>query len=77
MLAAGPLADFVFEPGMNGGALEPLFAGLVGTGQGSGMSLMMVFGGVLSALGGIGIITNRAVRNIEQDIPDAEHAPVA
>lgn len=77
MLVAGPLADFVFEPGMNGGALTPVFAGLVGTGQGAGMSLMLVIGGVLSALGGVLVLANRAVRNIEQDIPDAEHAPVA
>lgn len=76
MLVAGPLADFVFEPGMNGGALEPLFAPLVGTGQGAGMSLMLVTGGVLSVLGGLTVIANRAVRNIDRDVPDAEHAPV-
>lgn len=77
MLAAGPLADFIFEPGMNGGVLEPIFAPLVGTGQGAGMSLMLVVGGGLSVLGSLAVLANRAVRNIERDVPDAEHAPAA
>lgn len=73
MLAAGPLADFVFEPGMNGGRLAPLFRAIVGTGPGTGMSLMLFLGGVISALGVVVLMRVRAVRTLEEDIPDAEH----
>jgi hypothetical protein len=42
-LLAGPLADQVFEPAMMpGGALAPVFGGLVGTGPGAGMGLMFI-----------------------------------
>src|SRR3990172_4785526 len=49
MLIAGPLADFVFEPGMrSGGGMAALFAGLVGSAPGSGMGLVFIFGGLLA-----------------------------
>lgn len=74
MLAAGPLADFVFEPGMNGGRLQPIFGALIGTGPGTGMSLMLFLGGVLSAIGILVMMQVRSVRTLEEDIPDVEHA---
>lgn len=53
MLLAGPLADRVFEPAMReGGALTPIFGGLVGTGTGAGMALMMVITGILGVIVG-------------------------
>jgi MFS family permease len=42
-LLTGPLADRLFEPAMMpGGALAPVFGGLVGTGPGAGMGLMFI-----------------------------------
>ncbi|MDX1992140.1 MAG: MFS transporter [bacterium] len=73
-LLAGPLADRLFEPAlMPGGALEPTFGWLVGSGAGAGMGLMFVctafLGCVLSAAGYL----FAAVRNVERDLPDYDH----
>lgn len=71
MLAAGPMADFVFEPAMQpGGALAPFFGGLIGTGPGAGMSLMMVGAGVAGLLIGLGAYFFPAVRDAETILPD-------
>ncbi len=71
MLLAGPLADYVFEPAMkSGGSLEALFGPLVGTGPGAGMSLMFVIAGVLGILVGLSGYAFRAVRDIEDILPD-------
>lgn len=73
ILAAGPLADFVFEPAMvAGGRLANIFGWLVGTGPGAGMGLMFVFAGVLGALVGAGGYLFPAVRNAEEILPDHE-----
>jgi MFS transporter, DHA3 family, macrolide efflux protein len=72
-LLAGPLADRIFEPAMAvGGNLAPVFGGLVGTGPGAGMGLMFVctcIGG--TTIGLLGYLI-RAVRQVEDDIPDYE-----
>ncbi len=71
MLAAGPLADGVFEPGLRpGGGLAPAFGWIVGTGPGSGMALMFVFAGLLGALVGLAGYAFREVREVEQILPD-------
>ena len=71
MLLAGPLADNVFEPAMrSGGSLEALFGQIVGTGPGAGMSLMFVIAGALGILVGASGFAFRAVRNIEDILPD-------
>ncbi len=71
MLLAGPLADRVFEPAMMpGGSLAVTFGGLVGTGPGTGMSLMFVIAGALRVLIGLGGYAFRVVRNIEDILPD-------
>ncbi len=71
MLAAGPLADRLFEPGMMaGGRLAPLFGPLVGTGQGSGMALMMVGAGVLVAAAALSAYAFPVVRDVEALMPD-------
>jgi DHA3 family macrolide efflux protein-like MFS transporter len=71
MLLAGPLADYVFEPAMrSGGSLQPLFGQLVGTGPGAGMSLMFVIAGALGILVGLSGYAFRAVRDIEDILPD-------
>jgi len=71
MLLAGPLADRVFEPAMtSGGSLAPLFGGLIGTGPGTGMSVMFIITGVLAALVGLGGYAFRVVRDAEDILPD-------
>jgi MFS family permease len=77
---AGPLADYVFEPGMMaGGGLERTFGWLVGAGPGAGMALMFTGAGILGLLAGLGGYAFRAVRNAEDLLPDhdAEAVPMA
>ncbi|MCS6844702.1 MAG: MFS transporter [Caldilineales bacterium] len=68
---AGTLADFVFEPAMQGDtALAAAFGGLVGTGPGAGMGLLVVLCGLLGlAVPLVGYLTP-AVRCVETDLPD-------
>jgi MFS family permease len=71
ILAAGPLADRVFEPAMRpGGALAGAFGRLVGTGPGTGMALLMLFSGLLVMLAGLVPYGLPAVRDAEQRLPD-------
>jgi DHA3 family macrolide efflux protein-like MFS transporter len=75
-LLAGPMADYVFEPAMTaGGPLSDLFGGLVGTGPGSGMSLMFVITGILGVLVGLGSYAVPAVRDAERILPDHDVVP--
>jgi MFS family permease len=70
-LIAGPLADNVFEPGMQtGGALAPAFGWLVGRGSGAGMGLQFVFAGLFAAIVGFGSYIFPIVRNAEEILPD-------
>jgi hypothetical protein len=70
-LAAGPLADYVFEPSMMpSGSLAAVFGWMVGTGPGAGMGLMFVVVGVLGALVGLGGYAFRVIRNAEDILPD-------
>jgi len=70
-LAAGPLADRIFEPAMSvGGSLAGIFGWISGVGPGAGMGLMFA----CTALGGLltGILgyASPAVRHVERDLPD-------
>lgn len=68
---AGPLADRVFEPGMQASVgLWGAFTGLVGTGPGSGMALMLVLFGLLGTCVGLGGYAVRTVRDAESLLPD-------
>lgn len=73
-LLGGLLASRVFEPAMMpDGVLAPILGGLIGTGEGAGMSVMFMFtaiGGMLISLSGYLI---PAIRNVERDLPDFEH----
>jgi MFS family permease len=70
-LLAGPLSDRVLEPAMaQGGRLAPVFGWLVGQGDGAGMALLFVFGGLLAALAGLGGYLFPAVRDAEDILPD-------
>jgi MFS family permease len=74
-LISGPLADKVFEPAMMpDGALVPTFAWLVGSGKGSGMSLVFVLSGLLAALSGVMGYAVHAIRDVEVILPDHELA---
>lgn len=71
LLLTGLLADRVFEPAMlPGGALAGVFGGLVGTGTGSGMALLLVACGIPCAAAGLYGFLNRNVREIESILPD-------
>jgi DHA3 family macrolide efflux protein-like MFS transporter len=71
MLLAGPLADLVFTPAMMpGGNLTALFGGVMGTGHGVGMSLMLIISGILGVLVGIVGYSVRTVRDAEAILPD-------
>ena len=75
MLLAGPLADFVFEPGMMaGGSLAALFGWLVGTGPGAGMALIFVISGLLGSFIGVVGYLIPTIRNAEDILPDHEAA---
>ena len=71
MLLAGPLADRVFEPAMSpNGSLVTVFGSFVGIGAGSGMALLFVFAGLLSALTGLAGYFFKVIRNAETLLPD-------
>lgn len=74
MLIAGPLSDDVLEPAMaQGGSLVPVFGQFVGNGPGAGMSLLVLFAGLvgitLPLLAGYAV---PVVKNLEDRIPDVE-----
>ncbi len=70
-IIAGTLADFAFEPAMRtSGMLSQTFGGLVGTGPGAGMGLILVFCGLAAALVGLTGYFIPAVRNAEDLLPD-------
>jgi hypothetical protein len=55
---------------MPDGSLAPLFGGLVGTGPGAGMGLLIFICGILSALAGVSGYLFRSARNVENLLPD-------
>ncbi len=77
MPLAGWLADTVFEPAMNSNNALPLFKWIVGSGPGSGMSLLLI----LTGLGGLLVIVSgyafRTVRHVEDSLPDFDGNPPA
>ncbi len=72
-LAAGPLADQVFEPLMReGGALASTALGsLLGIGAGRGIGLIYVLSGVLVILISALAYLNPHIRRLEEKVPDA------
>lgn len=68
-LAAGPLADQVFEPAKR----QPVWRGvaaLVGAGPGAGMGMMLVVAGALAVALSLAVYAIPAVRSLETDLPD-------
>lgn len=76
MLMAGPLADLFFEPSMReGGSLVSVFGGLVGSGPGAGMALMLVISGICGGLAAVAGYSFRVIRNAEDILQDFEAQP--
>jgi len=71
-LAAGPLADRVFEPAIGGPGWNRV-APLVGDGPGAGIGLMYVIGGCLVVLISLVVYAIPAIRHMEANLPD--HVP--
>jgi hypothetical protein len=71
IIAAGPLADRVFEPLLaEGGALASSVGAIIGTGPGRGVAFMFILAGLLvTAMSVIGYAEPR-IRNIETELPD-------
>jgi DHA3 family macrolide efflux protein-like MFS transporter len=68
---AGPLADRVLEPGMRpAGSLAGTFGWLVGTGPGTGMSLLFIFAGIAIVVVSAVAFSFPAIRNVEDILPD-------
>jgi len=73
MLLAGPLADYVFEPLMAAGSpVASALGHLVGSGPGSGMSLMFLLGGGVGLILAFAGLASSRLRNIDSLIPDHE-----
>ncbi len=70
ILIAGPLADQVFTPLMNG-SLGSSLAWLLGPANGRGFAAMWVIFGILNSLTGFAGYLRPAARNVELEIPDA------
>lgn len=72
-LIAGIMVDNVLEPAMTGGTqLARLFGGMVGTGPGAGVGLMILIAGVVSIATGVAGLLIPVVRDIEKLMPDHE-----
>jgi hypothetical protein len=70
-LIAGPLSDRLFEPAMTvNGKLAPVFGGLVGTGPGAGMSLLILLAAIIGILVPAISYAIPTFRNVEDMIPD-------
>ncbi len=71
-LAAGPLADGIFEPLLvEGGAWADSVGQIVGVGVGRGSALLIILAGAGVTISAAVAWLIPAVRNIEVDIPDA------
>ena len=71
IMAAGPLADGVFEPLMaEDGALAGPIGSIIGTGPGRGVALMFILSGMLVALMAVIGYAIPKIRHLETDLPD-------
>ena len=70
-LIAGFLSDRLFEPAMAvHGRLAPIFGGVVGTGPGAGMSLLILLAALIGMIVPAVSYAIPAFRNVEDSIPD-------
>jgi hypothetical protein len=73
-LIAGPLTDWVAEPAVRSAGWRSV-AWLVGAGQGAGMGLMLVVGGLATAGLSLAAYALPALRRLEATLPDHAAAP--
>jgi hypothetical protein len=70
-LAAGPLADRVFEPLLvEGGALAGSVGRVLGTGQGRGIGLLYILLGIITLLATVVAFLYPRLRRVEAELPD-------
>ncbi|MCJ7434314.1 MAG: MFS transporter [Anaerolineales bacterium] len=70
-IIAGTLADYVFEPAMQGqGTLPGMFSWLVGTGPGTGMGLLLIISSLFCGMAGLMGYFVSAICNAEDILPD-------
>jgi uncharacterized membrane protein YidH (DUF202 family) len=71
LLAAGPLADKIFEPLLAvNGPLAGSIGQIIGTGPGRGIALIFIIMGILSMLAAIAGFLHPRLRMVEDDLPD-------
>ena len=71
-LAAGPLADNVFQPLLDAdGPLAGSVGQIIGTGPGRGIGLLFVLLGIINMLVTVGAYLNPRIRLVEDELPDA------
>ncbi len=72
LLAAGPLADRVFEPLMRqGGSLGDLLGPYLGSGPGRGIALIFILAGLAHLAASVAFYRFQALRDVENALPDA------
>jgi MFS transporter, DHA3 family, macrolide efflux protein len=70
-LAAGPLADQVFEPLLDeGGPLASSVGQIIGTGEGRGIGLLYIILGIVSILATAVAYLYPRLRQVEMELPD-------
>jgi len=75
MVIAAPLADYVLEPAMRTSSLfAKLFGPVVGTGTGTGMAAMLFISALAVAIVGLSGFGVRSLRQIDERLPDLDHA---
>ena len=71
-VAAGPLADRLFEPLMaEGGALADSIGRIIGVGKGRGIGLLYIILGILTLLATAAALLYPRLRRVEAELPDA------
>lgn len=77
-LAAGPLADGLFEPWMSaGGPLAPWLGPWIGSGRGRGIALIFIVAGALSLISAIAAGSFKPLRELDAAAPQAAAAEPA
>jgi len=70
-LAAGPVADRVFEPLLAvGGGLADSVGSVIGTGPGRGIGFMFILMGLGTFALAVAAYSNASIRNLEEELPD-------
>jgi len=76
-IIGGLLADYALEPAMKtSGPLSTIFGGMVGTGSGAGMGVLMVICGVGMSLVGLAGYFVPVIRDAEDLLPDQDQTPL-